>query len=265
MNFCHLQKPLRICEYIGKEDQSLTVAENFAKIQERVFKVCDSVGRNPDDVTIMGVTKFIPKEQIIEAYNAGVRYFGESRVKEAAEKFAGLKKEFPGSQLHLIGSLQRNKAKQSLALFDCIQSVDRIALIEELVKQALLRQTCRENEFVKQTPSHILFELHTGEETKNGFPNLDELFRAAELALNSSCLKPLGLMTMAPFTADTALIRASFRRLVTARDELEKRFPSGNSALKNWDILSMGMSNDFEIAIEEGSNLLRIGSAIFKE
>jgi len=106
-----------------------------------------------------------------------------------------------------------------------------------------------------------MLELHTGEETKSGFQNIEALLKAAEILLNSEKLKPIGLMTMAPFTSDVMVIRSSFRQLVKAQKELEKRFP----IKENWACLSMGMSNDFEIAIEEGSNLLRVGSAIFKK
>ncbi|MDR2542312.1 MAG: YggS family pyridoxal phosphate-dependent enzyme [Treponema sp.] len=234
--------------------QGLTIAENLAKIQERLLKTCDRVGRDPNEVILMGVTKFVPKDRIKEAFGAGIRYFGESRVKEAAEKFSGFNEEFPEAFLHLIGSLQRNKVKQSLLLFDCIQSVDRIELIEELIKQCF-----RDGVSLRDKPIKVLLELHTGEETKCGFADFDALFRAAQMVLSNPCLKPAGLMTMAPFTTDTSVIRSSFRLLVKAQKELEKRF----GPKENWAVLSMGMSSDFEIAIEEGSNLLRIGSLIF--
>jgi pyridoxal phosphate enzyme (YggS family) len=223
------------------------VAENIAKLEERIQRACARAGRNRDEITLMGVSKFVPVNLIDEAYRSSIRCFGESRVKEAAEKFDDFKSEHSGTRLHLIGSLQRNKAKQAALLFDCIQSADRVEIIAELAKHLVQRQE----------PLEILLELHTGEETKSGFKSIDELFMAAETVLNCENLKLTGLMTMAPFTKDTALIRSSFRQLVKAQDELEKRFPG------NWSCLSMGMSNDFEIAIEEGSNLLRIGSAIF--
>jgi pyridoxal phosphate enzyme (YggS family) len=221
------------------------VAENIAKLEERIQRACARAGRNRDEITLMGVSKFVPVNLIDEAYRSGIRCFGESRVKEAAEKFDNFKSEHSEARLHLIGSLQRNKAKQAVLLFDCIQSADRAEIIVELAKHSL------------QPPLEILLELHTGEETKSGFKSIDELFNAAETVLNCENLKLTGLMTMAPFTKDAGLIRSSFRQLVSARDELEKRFPG------NWSCLSMGMSNDFEIAIEEGSTLLRIGSAIF--
>jgi pyridoxal phosphate enzyme (YggS family) len=232
----------------------MLVADNIAKLEERIHKACDLAGRKRSDITLMGVSKFVPTSRIEEAYNAGLRCFGESRVKEAADKFNIFLNNHKDTQLHLIGSLQRNKAKSAALLFDCIQSADRDELIQELSKHSLFRHE----------PLKIMLEFHTGEETKSGYENIDALLKAAELVLKSEKLKPAGLMTMAPFTTDADLIRSSFRQLVKAQKEIEKRFP-GIEGEHNWSCLSMGMSNDFEIAIEEGSNLLRIGSAIFKE
>jgi pyridoxal phosphate enzyme (YggS family) len=233
----------------------MSIAGNIAEIEERIQKVCDLTGRKRNEITLMGVSKFIPLDMAEEAFRAGISCFGESRVKEGAEKFETFRKEQPEVQLHLIGSLQRNKAKTAALFFDCIQSVDREELIVELVKHVHLREK----------PLEIFFELHTGEETKSGFLDLDALYKAAEMVLEKAntkpaWLKPKGLMTMAPYTDNTELIRKSFRQLVKAQAELEKRFPPK----ENWNCLSMGMSNDFEIAVEEGSNLLRIGSFIFK-
>jgi pyridoxal phosphate enzyme (YggS family) len=233
----------------------MLVVENIARIEERIQKACDTAGRKRDEITLMGVTKFVPIGMIEDAFRAGIHCFGESRVKEAAEKFESFKEKYPDTQLHMVGSLQRNKAKTAVQIFDCIQSVDREQLISELAKH--IQQGVRSSE---TAPLEILLELHTGEETKSGFAGLDNLCHAAEMVLKSG-LKPRGLMTMAPFTTEAALIRSSFRRLVNAQKELEKRFPPK----ENWECLSMGMSNDFEIAIEEGSTMLRIGSIIFKE
>jgi len=229
----------------------MLVADNIARLEERIQKACDRAGRKRGDIVIMGVSKFIPLEKIEEAYDAGLRCFGESRVKEAADKFNVFLESHKDARLHLIGSLQRNKAKNAVLLFDCVQSLDRDELILELSKHS-----CKLLE-----PLEVMLEFHTGEETKSGYENIDVLLKAAEMVLSCENLKLVGLMTMAPFTNETDLIRSSFRQLVKARKELEKRFPSK----ENWACLSMGMSNDFEIAIEEGSNLLRIGSAIFKD
>ena len=225
------------------------IAEKMAVVQERINKACVRAGRNPGEITLMGVTKFLPLEKAEEAYRAGMTCFGESRVKEGAEKFEFFK-ERQSVQLHLIGSLQRNKAKTAALFFDFIESIDRLEIIAELAKH--LQQ--------RQKPLGVFLELHTGEETKSGFTDLDSLYRAAEAVMRHE-MKPCGLMTIAPYTDDEELIRKSFRQLVKARGELQKRFP----AKENWSCLSMGMSNDFEIAIEEGANLLRIGSLIFKE
>jgi pyridoxal phosphate enzyme (YggS family) len=245
----------------------MSIAGNIAIIEERIQKACDLSGRKRGDVTFMGVSKFISIDMVNEAFCAGIRCFGESRVKEGIEKFDSFRKEHPEVEVHLIGSLQRNKAKTAAGFFDCIQSVDREELIIELEKFAGLKYPLPCGE-LSQTPDKIsglevLLELHTGEESKSGFADFDSLFRAAEMVIGSKCLKAAGLMTMAPFTKDEELIRGSFRKLVKAQDELEKRFPSDKNA-ENWGCLSMGMSNDFEIAVEEGSTMLRIGSLVFK-
>ena len=228
----------------------MPVAQNIAGIEERIQRACDAAGRKRDEISLMAVSKFVPLDLIEEAFGAGIRLFGESRVKDAVSKMETFRKEHSQARLHMIGSLQRNKAKQAALFFDCVQSVDRLELVTELAKHSLEREK----------PLEVFLELHTGEVSKSGFENLDGLYEAAELVCGCACLKAAGLMTMAPFTEDANLIRASFRALVRAREELGKRFPG-----ENWACLSMGMSNDFEIAVEEGSNLLRIGSAIFKE
>jgi pyridoxal phosphate enzyme (YggS family) len=228
----------------------MSIAKKKKKLEERIQKACDTAGRKRDEITLMGVSKFQPVERVREAWQAGIRYFGESRVQEGTEKFEAFRKEHPDVLVHLIGSLQRNKAKTAAAFFDCIQSVDRQVLIGELEKYS-----------GREKPLPLLLELHTGEESKRGFSDLDGLFRAAEQILKSGSLRPRGLMTMAPFTENRDAIRRSFRLLAQAQKELEKRFPPAD----NWTCLSMRMTGDFEIAIEEGSTLLRIGSAIFGE
>jgi PLP dependent protein len=228
----------------------MSIAENLEQIEEKIQKACSAAGRKREEITLMGVTKFLTKDKVEQAYNAGIRCFGESRVKETVEKFGLFRASHP-IQLHLIGGLQRNKAKTAAPLFDCVQSIDREEIIAELEKHSTGREK----------PLEVLLELHTGEETKSGFVDLDAVFKAAQMVLASKFLKARGLMTMAPFTQDTQLIRASFRQIVNAQKELERRFPPK----ENWECLSMGMSNDFEIAVEEGSTMIRIGSLLFKE
>lgn len=226
----------------------MTIMEALGGIQERIRSACFRCGRNPDEVRLMGVSKFQGLPLIEEAWQGGLRLFGESRVQEGAEKFTGFKQEHPGTELHLIGSLQRNKVKSAVSLFDCIQSVDRDSLIEELGNLSN-RMSCSVS---------ILLELHTGEESKTGFPDVESLCRATEKVLSYPRLRLGGLMTIAPYTEDERPIRGAFRSLTAARNKLEARFPSCD-----WSCLSMGMSNDFEIAIEEGATLIRIGTALF--
>ena len=232
------------------------VARKLELLEEKIDAACRRSGRKREEIKLMGVTKSHPLEAVKAAWDAGIRLFGESRVQEGREKFAQFRETCnwkEGAELHLIGSLQRNKAKTAAAFFDCIQSLDRDSLISELGALCAGRGK----------PLAVLLEYHTGEETKAGFPDQESLFKAAEKVLSFSGLKPMGLMTMAPFTTDTGVIRASFKKLNRARDELEKRFPAGNNSGSNWACLSMGMTNDFEIAIEEGSTIIRIGTAIF--
>jgi pyridoxal phosphate enzyme (YggS family) len=234
----------------------MSIAENIAGIEERIVKACLHSGRKRDDITLMGVTKFQPIEAVNEAWKAGLYCFGESRVQEATAKFEGFKEGKVGAEVHLVGALQRNKAKLAASLFDCIQSVDRKSLVAELAKHA--RQT---------HPLPLLLEFRTGEDSKSGFTDVDELFRAVEMILICPSLRVLGLMTIAPNTSDDGIVRSAFRRLVKVRDELERRFPAKDrwAAQHSWACLSMGMTGDFETAIEEGSTMLRIGNAIFGE
>jgi pyridoxal phosphate enzyme (YggS family) len=231
----------------------MSVAENLLLIEERIQNACRRSGRKREEIRLLGVTKFHGLRAVEEAWQEGLRLFGENRVQEAAGKFAGFKDRHNGAEVHMIGSLQRNKAKLAVSLFDCIQSVDRDSLIRELGKISA----------GEGRSLALLLELHTGEESKSGFPGEESLFRAAEAVLSCPNLRIQGLMTMAPFTGDEGLIRASFRRLVKARNALEARFPGGREKRCAWDCLSMGMTNDFEIAVEEGSTLLRIGTGIF--
>jgi len=218
------------------------------QIRETIVNICNHLGRNPEQIRLMAVTKMHTLPEAEAAWKQGIRLFGENRVQEGTEKYAGFR-DGRSAEIHLIGRLQRNKAKKAAEFFDCIQSVDRDELIDEL--GALTSDRNR--------PLNIFLEYHTGEESKAGFPDPESLYRAAEKVLSFPGLKPAGLMTMAPFTADENAIRFSFRSCRIASEELVKRFGS------DWSGLSMGMSNDYKIALEEGANLLRIGTAIFGE
>lgn len=226
----------------------VSIAGNIERIRERIEAAARRAGRDPAEIRLMAVSKFHDLSAVKEAYRAGIRLFGENRVQEARGKFADFKRDASDVDLHLIGSLQRNKAKSAVELFSCVQSVDRDELVVELARRA--------EEAGRILP--VFLELHTGEESKAGFDGFDSLCRAAELVFASSSLSLRGLMTMAPYTDDPSPIRASFRSLRSAGEELEKRYPEMEPL-----ILSMGMTNDFELAIEEGSQLVRIGTALF--
>jgi pyridoxal phosphate enzyme (YggS family) len=236
------------------------VARNLEIIEERILNACLRAGRKRDEITLMGVTKFQSLEAVEEAWNAGLRCFGESRVQEAAAKLGVFREGKPDMELHLIGALQRNKAKTAASLFDCIQSVDRESLASELAKARELAKCGAE----RSGSLPLLLEFRTGEDSKSGFTSVDDLFKAVEFILACPSLSVRGLMTIAPNTSDEKILRAAFRRLVKLRQELEQRFPS-NECPCSWSCLSMGMSGDFELAVEEGSTLLRIGTAIFGE
>jgi pyridoxal phosphate enzyme (YggS family) len=228
----------------------VTVSEALEDIRERILRACIRSGRQPGEVALMGVSKFHGLPLIEEAWDAGLRLFGENRVQEASKKFGDFKGRHPGAELHMIGSLQRNKARAAVSLFDCVQSLDRDELAEELGALAAGRER----------PLPVLLELNAGEESKGGYRDEEALFRAVERILPLKGLQIRGLMTMAPFTEELPRIRRAFRSLVRARDRLAAAFPGCD-----WSCLSMGMSGDFEIAVEEGSTMVRIGTALFGE
>ena len=237
----------------------MTIAERIEVIKEKIEKAALRSGRKPGEVQLMGVSKFHTTEKIEEAIRAGLMFFGESRVQEAVLKYKGFKEEHPDTELHFIGPLQRNKVKAAVPFFDCVQSVDRESLAAEMAKYAAERVG-----LFSAAPFPVLLEFRTGEDSKGGFTSLDDLFRTVELILGCRAngfpsLNIRGLMTIAPNTGDEGLIRAAFRKLMKIRQELQQRVPCGISL----SCLSMGMSGDFEIAVEEGSTMLRIGTAIF--
>ncbi|MBQ7538005.1 MAG: YggS family pyridoxal phosphate-dependent enzyme [Treponema sp.] len=228
------------------------ISENLRSIQNKIHLAEKRAFRAENSVALVAVSKFHPAESVIEAIKAGQFLFGENRVQEAAAKFDEIRAVGYQPNLHIIGSLQRNKVKEAVRIATCIESVDRIELIEEIEKQA-----SKINKTIE-----ILFEIHTGEDSKAGFTSEEELENAIKLCSQGAFphICPRGFMTMAPFTSDTSLIRKSFVTLRNLRDKFQQDYPS----LKLSE-LSMGMSGDYEIAIEEGATIVRIGTAIFGE
>lgn len=230
----------------------MSIKENLENIRYKINQAEKKSGRAEGSVKLMAVSKFHPSEAVVEAFNANQLLFGENRVQEASEKFPPLIEAHPEIQVHMIGQLQSNKVKKAVIFASCIQSVDRFELLQEIEKQ-----TAKLNRTIK-----ILFEVHTGEESKSGYESEAVLRESVEACAKGEFphIIPCGFMTMAPFTADEKLIRKSF---ITLR-ELSEKLRSDYTNLPLTE-LSMGMSGDFEIAIEEGSTLVRVGTAIFGE
>ena len=228
------------------------IAQNLNNILSHIRSVEKSAGRKENSVKLVAVSKFHPAESVIEAVEAGQSLFGENRIQEASAKFDEIRAKGISCDLHIIGSLQRNKVKEAVRIASCIESADRIELIEEIEKQA-----AKINKNIE-----IFFEVHTGEESKAGFTSEEELAKAIERCSKGDFphITPKGFMTMAPFTDDKDLVRKSFVTLRNLREKFQKEFPKLDLCE-----LSMGMSGDYEIAIEEGATIVRIGTAIFGE
>ena len=228
----------------------MSISENIAELQAKLEQSAKRAGRNPSEIALMAVTKTHPPERIREAYAAGLRLFGENRVQEFSAK-AGALRDLPGAEWHMIGHLQSNKAAKAAELFSAVDSVDSLKLAEKLNAAAhALDKTLK-----------VLIEVNVGgEAAKSGVapdsPELDNLLRAAS---RLEALTIRGLMTVPPHTEDPQGARPYFRQLRALRDQIAARKLPAISM----DVLSMGMSHDFEVAIEEGSTCIRIGTAIF--
>ncbi len=224
------------------------IAANINIVKKRIAAAATRCNRAPDSIKLLAVTKTISPSAIVEAIDAGITMFGENYVQEAKEKVAIIG---PRAQWHMIGHLQTNKAKYAVNLFNYIHSVDRMDLAWELDKKANLTGH----------KMNILIEVNvSGEKTKNGIP----VATAISLVQDISKLENLsvrGLMTMAPYSANPENSRSYFAGLRNLRDDIIRAGITGIMM----DELSMGMTDDFEIAIEEGATIVRIGRAIFGE
>jgi len=233
------------------------VGANLEALEERVAAAAARAGRDPVSIEIVAVTKLHPPEAVAAAWEAGLRRFGENRVQEAELKYGSFVAEHREARLDLLGHLQGNKVNKALRLFDRIESIDSVELLRSLLDRL------GEREAAGRGGLEVLFELHTAEDSKSGFPDREALleacrFLAARTATGGPALVPRGLMTMAPFTEDEASIRASFGALRGLREEIAREF-----GFASFDVLSMGMSGDFELAVEEGATSIRIGTALF--
>jgi pyridoxal phosphate enzyme (YggS family) len=228
----------------------MSIAENIAEVQERVTAAAKIAGRNPQEVTLMAVSKTFSAEAIREAYAAGLRVFGENRVQEFAGKVEALR-ALGDTQWHMIGHLQTNKAAKAAELFDAVDSVDSWRMAEKLNASA---------QSAKKTLS-VLLEINVGgEQAKSGAaPDSGELEELLQGAPRWEHLQIGGLMTIPPYTEDPQRARPYFQALRQIRDSIgARKLPRIGT-----EVLSMGMSHDFEVAIEEGATCVRVGTAIF--
>ena len=218
----------------------MDIQRNLRELEGRIARACERVGRSPNEITLVAVTKTVEPPLIKQAFEAGIRNFGENRVQEAEKKIEQLSTLQPPPTWHLVGHLQTNKVKKAVEIFDIIQSVNSIRLAEAISHRAQQRLP-------------ILLQVNvSGEASKNGFPP-SEVSQAVEQISRLTNLEIKGLMTIAPLVDDPEEVRWVFRQLRLLRDSL------------GLEHLSMGMSDDSEVAIEEGATIVRIGRAIFGE
>jgi len=236
------------------------VSHNLAQVRERMAEAALRAGREPAEITLVAVAKTFPAEAVVAAYQAGVRDFGENRVEEGMAKIPAVCAVLSGPRptWHMVGHVQSRKAQMVVAHFDYVHSVDRLKIARRLSHFA--------QEAGQVLP--VLLECNvSGEETKFGFDlqgweheagKKEIFFAAVEEILALPGLSVQGLMTMAPLVTDPEMVRPVFASLRALLDALRVRFP-----VHDWLHLSMGMTDDFEVAIEEGATMVRIGRAIF--
>ncbi len=223
------------------------VRENFLKVQERIAVAARKAGRRSEEVTLIGVSKTHPAEMIRAAFEAGIRHFGENRVQEWEGKRGGV--HDLAATWHLVGHLQSNKAARAAGMFHCVDSVDDFALAQRLDKAR--------HDLGTAERMRVLIEVRVAaEETKSGVSPA-ELASLAEKVTMLPRLELAGLMCIPPFVENPQQARPYFRRLRQLRDELAKQVG------RELRVLSMGMSHDFEVAIEEGATEVRVGTALF--
>jgi pyridoxal phosphate enzyme (YggS family) len=217
--------------------------QNIKQVRNRIAIAAEKQGKSAEDITLIAVTKTVAVQKINQAIEKGIKIIGENKVQEARDKFNQIRQPV---EKHMIGHLQRNKAKYAVQLFDLIQSVDSLRLAEEINRRAPFKMP-------------VLLEVNTsGETSKYGcMPDfaLDLVMQVAQL----DNLEIRGLMTIGLFSDDLEKARPSFKTLKQIYDEAK----SMSLPNTNISVLSMGMTNDFEMAIEEGANMVRIGTAIF--
>ncbi|MBT90811.1 MAG: YggS family pyridoxal phosphate-dependent enzyme [Deltaproteobacteria bacterium] len=227
----------------------MSLKERLTELSAELAELATEAGRSPEEIKLIAVSKTHPSELIAEAFQAGQVRFGENRVQEASEKIERLQN--PGIEWHLIGHLQKNKARFCPGRFDWIHSVDSQELLELLEKQCALQSQ----------PIQILLQANLSQEdSKSGVSDYDNLCRLLEKTQGCQWLHCRGLMTMAAATDDANNIRKTFSQLRTWLEKLRNEF-----TLTTFTELSMGMSSDYRIAIAEGATMIRLGTTLFGE
>ncbi len=235
--------------HLPTPDLQNRIKENLDKLNQRMNKAAEKAGRKAGDIDLVAVTKSFPAEYLLGAAQAGLKIVGENRAQEAAEKHTLLNKDIPDSvKWHFIGHLQTNKVKYLLDFVDVIQSLDRPSLASEINKRAARMDKVQ----------RVLVEVNVSGEAAKGGILYDEALDFIASLKDYSNLRVDGLMTMAPFTPNPEETRPVFKRLRQLFAKADKVMDS-----PSFDCLSMGMTDDFEVAIEEGSTMVRIGRAIF--
>ncbi len=223
----------------------MNIEARLRVLKERISAACEKVKRDPNEIAIVAVTKTIPAQLIEEAYALGLRLFGENRVQEAREKIPQLA-HLQGARWHLVGHLQTNKVKYAVKLFSMIQSADSVRLLEEINKRA-------------RNKMPVLIEVNTSAEPQKHGIHPVHVSRLLEKALSLEKIEVMGFMTVGPYPVDEKRSRKAFALLREIKEKAEKEFE------RTFSVLSMGMTEDFEYAIWEGSTMLRIGRGIFGE
>ncbi len=224
----------------------MTIESSIQNLKQSIRDTAEKVGRGSEDILLVLVTKTVEPPLVLEAYQTGERDFGENRVQEWQEKRDTLPKDI---RWHLIGRLQTNKVKYVIGQIALIHSLDRLELADAIEKQARSKE-------IAEVPCLVQVNM-SGEESKSGLDPACVVDFVRQMPLRPS-IRIRGLMSIGPLTEDEGNIRECFRKTRELREDLKKIFPR-----YDWDILSMGMSADYKIAIEEGANLLRIGSLVF--
>ncbi len=225
------------------------IRENIEQVEKRIDKACREAGRSREEVTLIAVSKTKPVDMLREAYDCGCRDFGENKVQELTEKYEVLPKDI---RWHMIGHLQRNKVKYIVGRVFLIHSVDSLRLAEEISRESVK----------KQVTTQILIEVNAaGEQSKFGMTDKEEVFRLVEQAAALPGIAVRGLMTVAPYVENGEENRQYFQALKQLSVDIMRK----NIDNVSMDVLSMGMTGDYEVAVSEGAGYVRVGTGIFGE